>query len=169
MTCLRAALGEVEQYSRVRLQPMDETTVVGKAVADVSHIVAELVENGLTFSPPDSTVNVYGRHSDEGYEIAIVDSGLGMSEEDIARANVRLSAKESFTVAPSRYLGHYVVAQLALRHQIQVDLEPSESGGVMATIVLPFTLLDDGMGGPISEMPEVDAFSFGDFALEATD
>jgi signal transduction histidine kinase len=162
---LRAALGEVEQYSRVRLQPMDETTVIGKAVADVSHIVAELVENGLTFSPPDATVNVYGRHSDEGYEIAIVDSGLGMSEEDIARANLRLSANESFTVAPSRYLGHYVVAQLALRHQIHVDLEPAEGGGVMATIVLPFTLLDDGMGGPISEVPDVEAFSFGDIAV----
>ena len=162
---LRAALGEVEQYSRVRLQAIDETTVAGKAVADVSHIVAELVENALAFSPPDSDVSVYGRHGDEGYTITIVDTGIGMSEEDIERANWRLRASEDFTVAPSRYLGHYVVAQLSLRHQIQVTLEPSPSAGVTAAIVLPFALLDDGMGAPIDEMPEVGAFSFGDFAL----
>jgi hypothetical protein len=162
---LRAALGEVEQYARVRLQAIDETTVAGKAVADVSHIVAELVENALTFSPPDSNVSVHGRHGDEGYTITIVDTGIGMSEDDIERANLRLRASEDFTVAPSRYLGHYVVAQLSLRHQIQVTLEPSPSAGVTAAILLPFALLDDGMGAPIDQMPEVDAFSFGDIAL----
>jgi anti-sigma regulatory factor (Ser/Thr protein kinase) len=162
---LRAALGEVEQYSRVRLQAIDETTVAGKAVADVSHIVAELVENALAFSPPDSNVSVYGRHGDEGYTITIVDTGIGMSEDDIERANRRLRASEDFTVAPSRYLGHYVVAQLSLRHQIHVTLEPSPSAGVTAAILLPFALLDDGMGAPIDEMPEVGAFSFGDLAL----
>ena len=162
---LRAALGEVEQYSRVRLQSVDETTVAGKAVADVSHIVAELVENALTFSPPDSNVNVYGRHGDEGYTITIVDTGIGMSEEDIERANKRLRANEDFTIAPSRYLGHYVVAQLSLRHQIQVVLEPSPSAGVTVAILLPFTLLDDGLGAPIDQMPEIEAFSFGDIAM----
>ena len=110
-------------------------------------------------------MSVYGRHGDEGYTITIVDTGIGMSEEDIERANRRLRASEDFTVAPSRYLGHYVVAELSLRHQIQVTLEPSPSAGVTAAIVLPFALLDDGMGAPIDEMPEVGAFSFGDFAL----
>jgi anti-sigma regulatory factor (Ser/Thr protein kinase) len=167
---LRAALGEVEQYSRVRLQHIDDTTVIGRAVADVSHIVAELVENALTFSPPDSPVTIAGRHSDEGFEVTIADAGIGMSEDEIERANVRLRAAESFTIAPSRYLGHYVVAQLALRHQIGVSLRSSEpdghpGSGVTATVVLPFTLLDDGMGGPVAEMPSADAFSFGDIAL----
>jgi signal transduction histidine kinase len=163
---LRAALGEVEQYSRVRLQNMDETTVVGRAVADVSHIVAELVENALAFSPPDSNVKVYGQHSDEGYQVTIVDSGIGMSEDDLERANVRLRGAESFTVAPSRYLGHYVVAQLAKRHSIHVELQPGPDSGVVAVIVLPFALLDDGLGGPISEMPDVDTFSFGDISFD---
>jgi signal transduction histidine kinase len=162
---LRAALGEVEQYSRVRLEGIDETTIAGRAVADVSHIVAELVENALTFSPPDSSVNISGRHSDEGYTISVVDTGIGMSDEDVERANVRLRASESFTVAPSRYLGHYVVAQLALRHEILVSLASPPEGGVTASIVLPFVLLDDGRDGPIDQMPEIDAFSFGDIAL----
>ena len=82
-----------------------------------------------TFSPPDSNVSVYGRHSDEGYTITIVDTGIGMSEEDIERANLRLRATEDFTVAPSRYLGHYVVAQLSLRHQIHVDARTVAVGG----------------------------------------
>jgi signal transduction histidine kinase len=162
---LRAALGEVEQYSRVRLDAVDETTIAGRAVADVSHIIAELVENALTFSPPDSSVNIVGRHSDDGYTIDIVDTGIGMSEEDIERSNVRLRASESFTVAPSRYLGHYVVAQLALRHEILVSLDSPPEGGVTASIVLPFVLLDDGRDGPIDQIPEIDAFSFGDIAL----
>jgi hypothetical protein len=116
----------------------------------------------LTFSPPDSQVELSGALGDEGYVISIVDHGIGMSEEDIERANVRLSASESFTVAPSRYLGHYVVAQLALRHQIMVTLDTADEAGMVATVLLPFTLLDDGSG---PEMADIEAFSFADIAV----
>ena len=119
---LRAALGEVEQYARVRLQPIDETTVIGKAVADVSHIVAELVENGLTFSPPDSDGERLRTPQRRGLRRSRSSTPASECRKRTSHERtVRLSAKESFTVAPSRYLGHYVVAQLALRHQIQVD------------------------------------------------
>ncbi len=114
----------------------------------MSHILAELIENAATFSPPESDVDVYGRHAptpgvDEvdanegGYVFTMVDRGIGMTAEDLERSNVRLSSTESFTVAPSRYLGHYVVARLATRHDIAVSLSESPAGGVSASVALP--------------------------------
>lgn len=140
---VRAALGEVEQYSRVQLHPVDSTTIVGSAVADVSHILAELIENACAFSPPHSTVDVYARRGDRGLIVTIVDSGMGMPAEEIERANDRLRADQSFAIAPSRYLGHYVVANLSARHGIEVGLQPSPAGGVTATVVLPAAVLAD--------------------------
>lgn len=140
---VRAALGEVEQYARVQLHPVDGTTIVGSAVADVSHILAELIENACTFSPPHSTVDVYARRGERGLIVTIVDSGMGMPAEEMERANDRLRADQSFAIAPSRYLGHYVVANLSARHGIEVDLQPSPSGGVTATVVLPAAVLAD--------------------------
>ncbi|MGM9080139.1 hypothetical protein ACTFE3_03890, partial [Campylobacter jejuni] len=67
----------------------------------------ELLENGLTFSPPDRPVTIYGRLANRGYVLAAVDEGVGMAPEELEQANTRLSGRESFTVAPSRYLGHY--------------------------------------------------------------
>ncbi|GIU86457.1 MAG: hypothetical protein KatS3mg009_0972 [Acidimicrobiia bacterium] len=140
---VRAALGEVEQYARVQLHPVDGTTIVGSAVADVSHVLAELIENACAFSPPHTTVDVYARRAEHGLIVTIVDSGIGMPEEEIARANERLRADQSFAIAPSRYLGHYVVANLAARHGIEVGLQPSPSGGITATVVLPVSVLAD--------------------------
>ena len=84
---VRGALGEVEGYRRVRLRHVDDARVDGAAAADVSHVIAELVENALSFSPPDADVEVYGRRDDHGYVITIVDSGIGMHEEELERAN----------------------------------------------------------------------------------
>jgi hypothetical protein len=138
---VRAALGEVEQFARVRMHDLGDTTIAGTAVADVSHIIAELLENALTFSPPDSPVDLYARHENGSYVLTIVDSGIGMSADEFERANRRLVASDRFTIAPSRFLGHYVVANLAARHDITVQLQPSPSQGVMATIALPAAIL----------------------------
>ncbi len=147
---IRAALGEVEDYQRVTVRGVEPATIIGSAAADLAHLLAELVENALVFSPPDQTVDIRGRNRpgrpgddavSPGYTLAIIDSGLGMPAGDIASANRRLAGAESFTVAPSKYLGHYVAGNLAARHDIRVTLDNSPGNGVTATLDLPPALL----------------------------
>jgi signal transduction histidine kinase len=140
---VRAGLGEVEDYRRVTIRHLEDAAVAGGAAAAVSHIVAELVENALQFSPPDEDVEIKGRRSHEGYVVAIADNGIGMPDEDLERANRRLSGEESYTVAPSRYLGHYVAGQLSARIGVTVRLQDNPAGGLVATVVVPSTLLED--------------------------
>ncbi len=111
---IRAALGEVEDYQRVTVRGVEPATIIGSAAADLAHLLAELIENALVFSPPDQTVDIRGRNRPggtvttriaPGYTLAIIDSGLGMPAGDIVAANRRLAGAESFTVAPSKYLG----------------------------------------------------------------
>ena len=141
---VRAALGEVEDFRRVEhdLQPV---RIQGRVAADLAHLLAELVENALTFSPPSERVQVLGRRVTGGYRLAIVDAGVGMSPRELEVANRRLAGTESYTVAPSKYLGHYVSGHLAGRHGIGVHVGPSPVRGVTATIGLPEALLAPGL------------------------
>jgi signal transduction histidine kinase len=144
---IRAALGEVEDYQRVVVRGIEPATIVGSTAADLAHLVAELVENALVFSPPDQPVDVRGRHRHDdapgqgAYTLAVIDSGLGMPPADVAAANRRLGGAESFTIAPSKYLGHYVAGNLAARHGIHVLLDNSPGNGITASIAIPPTLL----------------------------
>ncbi len=148
---VRAALGEVEDYHRVTAQDFGAVTVMGSVGADLAHLVAELVENALTFSPPGAPVEVRGRpRPDGGFAVAIVDAGRGMPDHEITAANRRLAGRESFTVAPSKYLGHYVAGHLAARHGIALRLEPrsGDGDGIVAVIELPAALfVADGRPG----------------------
>jgi signal transduction histidine kinase len=143
---IRAALSEVEDYHRVTVRSVEPATIVGAAAAGLAHLLAELIENALTFSPPEMNVEIRGRGRPMGYVLAVIDLGFGMPSEEIERANRRLAGTESFTVAPSKYLGHYVTGHLAGRHGIEVRLESSlgthnGARGITATINLPPTLL----------------------------
>jgi signal transduction histidine kinase len=157
---IRAALGEVEDYQRVTVRGVEPATIVGAAAADLAHLLAELIENALVFSPPDQTVDIRGRFrpraavgaegmpGDAGsaaeasaYTLAVIDSGLGMPPADIEAANRRLAGAESFTIAPSKYLGHYVAGNLAARHGIGVRLDASPGNGITATVNIPPALL----------------------------
>src|SRR5262249_56324837 len=80
---VRGALGEVEGYQRVRLRHLDDATIDGTAAADVSHVIAELVENALSFSPPEAEVDLFGRRYEGQYVLSIVDCGLGMPADDL--------------------------------------------------------------------------------------
>src|SRR6185295_9282455 len=102
--------------------------------ADVTHLVAELLENALTHSPPHRPVEIRGRAHPAGYRLLIVDHGVGMEPEELAVANTRLSGGESFTVAPSRYLGHYVVGRQATRMGLDVVLRDTPGGGTTCVI-----------------------------------
>ena len=155
---IRAALGEVEDYHRVSVRDVEPATILGSVAADLAHLLAELVENALVFSPPDQHVDIRGRYGrDEppgagSYTLAIIDAGLGMPDDDVRAANRRLAGTESFTIAPSKYLGHYVAGHLAARHRIRVHLSHSPGNGVTATIALPSDLLTDEpvAGDPIT-------------------
>jgi signal transduction histidine kinase len=140
---VRAALGEVEDYQRVVVRHLEPASITGAVAADVAHVLAELLENALSFSPPEQSVEVKGRLTTNGYTLAVTDNGLGMAGDDLVRANRRLAGQESFTVAPSRYLGHYVAGHLASRLGVIVELHDSPAGGITARIDVPMGLLAD--------------------------
>jgi hypothetical protein len=134
---VRAALAEVEDYHRVELLPIDEVGVAGQSVADVVHLLAELIENATSFSPPGTKVQVAGQAVSNGYVIEIEDRGLGMSDEELVEANERLANPPVVDFALSRMLGLYVVARLAQRYRIKVQLRHSWYGGITALVLLP--------------------------------
>lgn len=139
---VRGAVAEVEDYQRVNLEGIDEAQLVGSAVGDVSHLLAELIENATHFSPPDSSVMVLGRRVTDGYALAIVDDGVGMTEEQLQAANERIEASPQIERVPSSYLGLFVVGRLAARHQIKVRLVESTTEGVTAKVLLPNALVE---------------------------
>ncbi|MBF6172014.1 nitrate- and nitrite sensing domain-containing protein [Nocardia blacklockiae] len=138
---IRAALSEVDDYRRVALRRVDDVPITGAVVSELAHMVAELIENGLAFSPPDLEVEIYGRRLGRQYLLAIVDHGVGMPAEQLAEANARLRGEAEFLVAPTRFLGHYVVGRLARRLGIDVELTVSPVSGVVARLMLPASLL----------------------------
>lgn len=137
----------MEQYPRVLIAAVEPVRVRGHAVADVAHLLAELIENGLTFSPPAEPVEVHGWYDteDDTYCFAVVDHGVGMSEADKERAHARFSGsgEEALLAAPTRFLGHLVVGRLAHRlgEGTQVHLFDTAGGGVSALLALPGRLL----------------------------
>ena len=138
---LRLALTEVEDHHRVTLRVVDGAPVRGAVVAEVAHLLAELVENALTYSPPDAEVEVWARADEGECRITITDHGIGMTAEELAAANARLRGEESFLVAPTRCLGHHVVGRLADRLGVRVWLHESLRRGVTARVALPEELL----------------------------
>jgi hypothetical protein len=137
---VRAAVAEVEDYNRVELLPIDDIGLAGQAVADVVHLLAELIENATSFSPPGTKVQVAGSLISSGYVLEIEDRGLGMSDDDLVEANERLANPPIVDFALSRMLGLYVVARLAQRYNIKVQLRHSWYGGITALVLLPPSL-----------------------------
>ncbi|WP_141586800.1 nitrate- and nitrite sensing domain-containing protein [Actinomadura sp. WMMA1423] len=138
---VRGAVAEVEDYPRVRVQPLPRVALLGSAVADVIHLLAEVVENATTFSPPQSPVRVSGHAVASGFAIEVEDRGLGMTEEALRRANERLAHPPEFDPSDSAQLGLFVVARLAERHDITVTLRPSPYGGTTAIALIPSELV----------------------------
>ncbi|WP_412521268.1 nitrate- and nitrite sensing domain-containing protein [Actinomadura madurae] len=140
---VRGAVAEVEDYPRVRVQPLPRIALLGSAVADVIHLLAEVVENATTFSPPQSPVRVSGHPVASGFAIEVEDRGLGMTEEALRAANERLANPPEFDPSDSAQLGLFVVARLAQRHDITVTLRPSPYGGTTAIALIPGSLIVD--------------------------
>lgn len=148
---VRAAVAEVEDYARVEVRRLPLAAVVGSAVADLTHLIAELVENATQFSPPHTKVRVYGEQVGNGYALEIEDRGLGMGKEAIAEANLRIARTQALDLFDSDRLGLFVVSRLARRHDVRVSLRPSPYGGTTAVVLLPTALLD--MRAPEARSP----------------
>ncbi|MDT5029235.1 MAG: hypothetical protein QOE61_5661, partial [Micromonosporaceae bacterium] len=141
---LRGAVSEVEDYARVSIRPMPETALIGRAVGDVIHLLAELIENATSFSPPHTRVNIGGEKVAHGFAVEIEDRGLGMSNDALAESNHRLANPPDFDPANSAQLGLFVVARLAERHGVKVQLRSSAYGGVTAIALIPAGLVVTG-------------------------
>lgn len=140
---VRAAMSEVEEFERVRIGNMRDATIAGPAVIDLIHLLSELIENALAFSPPDTTVEIDGRSLGQGgYQFAVIDHGVGMSDVELVAANHRLRGQDELRGMPTRYLGQYVVAKLSAKTGTHVRLQPSAGGrGVTALVTLPTSAL----------------------------
>ncbi|GAA5112374.1 ATP-binding protein [Pseudonocardia adelaidensis] len=140
---VRAAIAETEDLDRVVFAIDDRIAVSGGAVADLTHLLAELTENAVRFSPPDTAVTIRARpdrRDERGYLLTIEDWGVGMPPEDLVAANELLASPREVDLAVAQRLGFHVVARLAARHGISVSLGNTPGSGVTAVVALPAAL-----------------------------
>ncbi|GGN23390.1 sensor histidine kinase [Streptomyces fuscichromogenes] len=148
---LRSAIAEVEQYSRVKLVPPIDGELRGHAVADVIHLLAELVENATVFSAPHTQVLLRANLVTSGLAVEVEDRGLGMPVGEQSKMNALLADPDQVNVASllaDGRIGLFVVSQLARRHGINVRLQSNIYGGVQAVLVVPQGLLGTAAGAP---------------------
>jgi signal transduction histidine kinase len=138
---VRAAVSEVEDYTRVSVEIRGKTALVGRAVADVIHLLAELIENATAFSPPQSRVTILGNLVGRGFAVEVQDLGLGIPPGGLEEINRDLASPPDFDLSRSDRLGLFIAGRLAARHGITVTLRQSAHGGVIAVVVVPGQLV----------------------------
>ncbi|TMR34477.1 HAMP domain-containing protein [Nonomuraea zeae] len=148
---LSGAAAQVEEYTRVRVYPMQECGVSGGAVADLMHLFAELIENATSFSSPSNEVSVRGEMVGRGFAVEIEDRGLGMDEQTRRVINERLSSPPEFDPSQTERLGFAVVGMLAARHGVKVTLKLSPYGGTTAIVLVPGSLVEP-MVTPVQQL-----------------
>jgi signal transduction histidine kinase len=164
---LRAAQSEVEHYTRIEFGVVDrDIEVAAHAVNDLVHLVAELLDNATAFSPPDSAVIVEARRVGDRAVLLVEDRGIGVSPEQLAELNERLATPPMVDATVSRMMGLVVVARLASRHGVRVELRPAPERGTIADVTLPISVLvpralagrlGTGREDPESQQPEAPA------------
>nr|WSY50779.1 sensor histidine kinase [Streptomyces sp. NBC_00886] len=165
---VRAALGQIEGFQRVGLRADTEVMVEPDIIGDLTLMVAELLENAVSFSPAGSPVEVVVRTDGDDALIVVADHGLGMSAERIAEENARLIRRERLDLVPTKVLGLFVVGTLARRWDIDVTLARTPGGGVTAEVTIPATLLlrmSTLASGGSTGLPEVGSGAGSDKAL----
>ncbi|WP_067563510.1 sensor histidine kinase [Nocardia acidivorans] len=144
MELVRSAVGETVDYQRIRTGRLPQTFIVGLAVGDLIHLLAELIDNAAHFSPPQSKVQITGNAVGRGVALEIIDQGVGVPEAELERINTLLATAADFglsTFSSDSRLGLFVVSQLAARHGISVRLSESDYGGLRAIVLVPATLI----------------------------
>jgi len=138
MDVLRAAQSEVEHYTRIEFSIIDQDIeIAAHAVNDLVHLVAELFDNATAFSPPDTAISVEARRVGDRAVLQVEDRGIGMSPDQYSETNERLATPPMVDVAVSRMMGLVVVARLAARHGVKVELRPAQERGTVADVLLP--------------------------------
>ncbi len=138
---IQAASAEIEDYTRVEWAAVVEVGIAAHAVRDMIHMLAELVENATTFSPPASRVRVAARRAVEGVHLTVFDEGIGMPQSQVIELNTRLARPTMLTAELAGTMGLLVVSRLAARHGIQVELRSVQGGGTAALVAIPTALL----------------------------
>ncbi|MFR9795758.1 nitrate- and nitrite sensing domain-containing protein [Streptomyces sp. MS06] len=153
---LRAASSEVEQYERIELSGVPECDIHGRAVTDLVHLLAELLENATTFSSPQTKVRVTATRLPDGrVMVEIHDKGIGLIAEDFADINHKLANPPTVDAAISQRMGLFVVGRLSDRHGIRVQLRPSgEQAGTTSLVMLPDAITHGGGGEPALQRDE---------------
>jgi two-component sensor histidine kinase len=152
---LRAAQGEVQDYRRIRIDTEGETWLSERAVGAMVHVLAELMENAVSFSKPPTPVEVSASRVGRGVAVEIEDRGMGMDPEQYAEANRLMADPPRMDVmsrADDARLGLYVVARLSANLGLNVELRPSSFGGTRVVVLVPAELISDGR--PASESPD---------------
>jgi signal transduction histidine kinase len=148
---LQAATSGVQDYQRVRIRSANPMRIDDSAAADVVHLLTELVDNALTYSPPTSTVTVGSTTTPEGVVIEIADAGLGIAAEQLATTNRTLGSGGEVTPDTARRMGLFVVSRLSQRHGLTTSLRANDEGGTTATVVLPAAVLPDLVPPPAAK------------------
>ncbi|MFF6781559.1 nitrate- and nitrite sensing domain-containing protein [Streptomyces sp. NPDC012510] len=141
---LRAAVAEIEDATRVQIWAAPRVSLTGGSVADVIHLLAELVENAAAFSPPSTKVELRAARLRDGILVEVEDSGFGMNEEAMADANRKIQS-EKVDLLDAKQIGLIVVNRLAGRQGLRVELRQSTNGGVAAAVFIPENLIRDDM------------------------
>jgi signal transduction histidine kinase len=138
---IRGAIAEVEDYKRIVVATTSEDMVTGSAVADMIHLLAELIENATLFSPSGTRVEVKAERVGNGFAFEIEDRGLGIKPEELDAINLRLGSPADFDLANADQLGLFVVGKLAARHGVRVFMRPSPYGGTTAIVLMPISMI----------------------------
>jgi HAMP domain-containing protein len=146
---LQAAIAGVRDYQRVQILSTPDGRLAGGAAPDVVHLLTELVDNALNYSPPTAPVMVDAIRTADGIEIEIADAGLGVATADLTHLNAELASGGEVTAETARRMGLLVVSRLARRRGIQVRLELNDRGGVTARVALPQSLLPGSTPAPV--------------------
>ena len=138
---IRGAMAEVEDYKRVSVLTRSEDSITGAAVADMIHLLAELIENATLFSPSSTRVEVRAGRVANGFAVEIDDRGLGVEPEQLAEINRQLTSPPDFDLANADRLGLFVGGKLAARHGVRVQLRTSPYGGTTAIVLMPYGIV----------------------------
>lgn len=152
-TVIRSALSEIEGFQEVQLGDITNVTVSANLVSDLALLLAELLENATSFSPPGSPVTVRAHIDTDHCRISVIDHGIGMPPEQLAQENRRLVERERLDIVPTSVLGLFVVGRLSRRHGLSVRLAPTSGRGVTALVDIPISLLVGGVAAPAPPEP----------------
>jgi signal transduction histidine kinase len=150
---IRGAMAEVEDYKRVSVLTRSEDSITGAAVADMIHLLAELIENATLFSPSGTRVEVRAGRVANGFAVEIDDRGLGVEAEQLAEINRQLASPPDFDLANADRLGLFVGGKLAARHGVRVSLRTSPYGGTTAIVLMPNSIVVPPPGTTLDGFP----------------